>query len=105
MREVRYEDIVEAVRRGLLDDVPLSDLVAWAAVFSGERAPIAKVCDVDISGLAAIVREVEELEANLGRSKGVFSEVIRALLERDDLDGVSFDSGTVFRFEREGGEG
>ena len=48
---------------------------------------------------------VEELEANLGRSKGVFSEVIRALLERDDLDGVSFDSGTVFRFEREGGEG
>lgn len=47
---------------------------------------------------------VEELEENLERSKGVFSKVIEAFLERDDLEGVSFDNGVVFRFERRGGE-
>lgn len=48
---------------------------------------------------------IEELRANLERSREVFAKVLGALLERDDLEEVSFDSGTVFRFEEREGEG
>ncbi|HIE09315.1 MAG TPA: phosphorylase [Armatimonadetes bacterium] len=98
----RFSSRAEVRQWAMLGVKAISQTAGPEAVLCGELEIPYALLGFGVDYCNGVVPEptpVEELEANLKRSKEVFSEVIRALLEREDLKDVTFDSGFVFRFE------
>ena len=104
----RFSSKTEVKQWAMLGVKAVSQTAGPEAVLCGELEIPYALLGFGVDYCNGVVPEptpVEELEANLGRSREVFAKVIGALLERDDLDGVTFDNGVVFRFEKRGGKG
>jgi len=102
----RFSSKAEVRQWAMLGVKAVSQTAGPEAVLCGELEIPYALLGFGVDYCNGVVPEptpVEELEANLERSREVFAKAIKALLEREDLDEVAFDSGVVFRFEKGGG--
>jgi superfamily II RNA helicase len=74
IRHERSLFVVEAIRRGLLDQLPPEVLAGWAAAFTTERSPRAVVKRLNLRELADLVFEIEALEDAFGIEPSGFAD-------------------------------